>query len=412
MFQETYEQSFGDILPDAAFLQRLDERMHSRRSHRRAPRRFSAALALAIAALLILTTGALAASGTLERLFAAFSSHGRYDFGRIDSHSAEFPLAQTLTLPNGATAGVVLEQAYYNGEQLALAWRLNSDPSQLRFIPQADFTPAANQSKAFDFYPWITAEAREEFERRFAEDGFACVSYAQCHFDGGLYLLSSDALPDSLAEAARYHAHREFLGMHETGDTDGGSYALDISTSGRLPEDYRDQQQISITRYIGCTVYYFYRDSTGQYSGSFDKVYFPVGAVIPRTDEYRSLDIRRRVEFPDHTADIVLTSSPIQAHLSITNWLSDNWRQVWDAWWPEHAYQIIDLPLNLSEDVIVQYRVFIDGEAISQSRYWYDAAGFSAKFVLPDDAQTLTLRPVYANSGEHPDEDISLSLTE
>jgi len=412
MFQETYEQSFENVLPDAEFLQRLDDRMHSRRSHCRAPRRFSAALALVIAALLILTTGALAASGTLERLFSIFSSHGRYDFEQINAHSAEFPLTQTLHLSNGATASVALEQAYYNGEQLALAWRLNSDPSQLQFIPQADFTPAANQSKAFDFYPWITAEAREKFERRFAEDGFACISYAQCHFDGGLYLLSAEDLPTTPGEAAELHAHREFMGMNETGDLENGSYTLDISTTGRLPEDYRDQPQIAITRYIGCTVYYFYRDSTGQYSGSFEKEYFPVGAVIPRTDAYQSLDIRKRIEFPYHTADVVLTASPIQARLNITNWISDEWQQVWNAWGPEHAYHIIDLPLYLAEDVIVQYRVFIDGKPITGNSYWYDAISFNAKFVLPENAQTLTLRPVYANTGEHPDEDISLPLTE
>ena len=411
-FQQEYSDHINSIAPKSKFLQQLNARMQNAqgRSVTRAGKS-PAALAVVIA-LLALTTGALAASGTLSSLFSIFSSRGRYDFDHIDSHSANAVLTETREFSNGATAAALLEQAYYNGEQIALAWRLDSDPAQLYFIDRDDFTPAKVQSKAFDLHPWITDEARAEFERRFAEDGFACVSYLQCYFDDTLFLRSAEELPDHPIAASNQYPDYEFLGMRESGDTVTGKYVLDISTSSRLPQPLRDQPSLPVTRYVCGVVHYFYRDASGQFSGSFPTEYFPVSAVIPRTDDFRSQELRRRVELPEHTADIILTLSPIQARLTIQNRISGEWTQAWDTWWQENAFSLAELPLNLPEDVIVQYRIFIDGEPISQSNYWYDAYGATAKFVLPSGAQTLTLRQVYANSGEHPEEDIVLSLAE
>ena len=410
-FQEQYTDRMDSVAPNAEFLHRLNARMDEAQAGR-LHRKSAVALALIFAALLALTTGALAASGALDTLFSHFSSRSKYNFDHIDTHSAHAALAETLRFSNGATASVLLEQAYYNGEQLALAWRLDSDPEQLYFIDQTDFSSSGTQSIAFGFYPWISEEARAEFERRYAEDGFACVSYLQCYFDDSLYLLSAEDLPADPAAAYDAFSDYEFLGMREMGDTDTGEYVLDISTSGRLPDSLRDQPSLPVTRYVSGTVYYFYRDSTGQYSGTFPKEHFPVSAAIPRTDDFRQQEIRQRVELPNHTADIILKLSPIQARLRIQNWISDDWQQAWDAWWPENAYSLAELPLNLPEDVIVQYRIFIDGEPLGKNNHWYDASGLTAEFILPADAQTITLRPVYANSGEHPDEDILLSLSE
>ena len=70
--------------------------------------------------------------------------------------------------------------------------------------------------------------------------------------------------------------------------------------------------------------------------------------------------------------------------------------------------------MGLSEDAIFEYEIWVyDG--VSISKLPCDCEGHGAddmfiRFVLPESAEKLILRPVYANSGAHEEEDVAIEL--
>lgn len=412
MLQNRYRQKFDSIPADPDFRRRLDDKVNAAK-HFPIPRRKTPATAIIVLiALLILATGALAASGALKAIFQQDIDAQTMDFTRMNDHSTADPLVKTLEFTHGSSSVIRLEQAYYNGSQIALAWSLQRAPAELRFIDETDFVPAANQSRAYSLYSWITPDAQQEFERRYSETGFACVTRTQCYMDDGLYFADASLLPADPSDAEFLLFDTELMGSRTCWDEGSIAYCFETSSNKPLPAIAQDQDSLSVTRYVYGVVTYFYRDSTGMYSGSFEKQCIPVTAKIVQTDSYAAQDIHLQADFPIHSADIHLTISPIQCNLSISNQLSQRQQDIWDSAAPEIQYRMIDLPLNLAEDLPVRYDIFIDGTQLPQSPYWYDAYGDEVQFVLPADAQTIVIRPVYANSGAHADEDVVIDLNQ
>lgn len=418
MFQDEYKAKFDAIPPDPEFRRQLEERIDAMKAPHVNKRKLPAAAVAVLAALLILTTGALAASGTLGSIFHKINEDtifaeghtSELDFSKL-SEIIDSPIqSAALTFSNGSSVMMNLEEAYYNGSQYALGWAMLNDRTQMQFIEKENF-PYADSNRAVDDFPlWVTEEARAEFDRRFAEDGFACVSYVIAEAEKQLYA------PEGLEFSQTIRDDRgEYTAMlvseidSERNMWEEGNILYMLDSNYRLPPSLADQDHLTVTRFVHGVVYYYYRDNTGSYTGYGNREWFPVTFTIQRSTEITGQSCTIDAVFPNHTAEIVVTVSPVQIDVKIVNNVESEWTYIYRS--AGVPYFGDGEPMNLSEDIIVWYDTMIDGEPIEGGWSAQGPAGGEYYFAPPADAKTLTICPVYANTLQHMDEAIHIDLS-
>lgn len=418
MFQSAYKAKFDAIPPDPEFRRQLEERIEDMKAPHMNKRKLPAAAAAIVIALLVLTTGALAASGTLGSVFNKIDKDLIYaeghapeiNFGKL-ADMLETPVqSQTVTLENGSTVTVNLEEAYYTGTEYALGWAIQNDRTQMHFHEKEDcsFIGTGRAVKAMPV--WVTDEAKAEFERRFAADGFACVSYAIARPEMELY--SPDAAEEITTindERGEYSAMvinviDTMMDMWEEGNV---VYLMDNGIYG-VPPSLEGKDSLTATRFIYGWSYYYYQDETGGYVVTSKIQYFPVTFTVSRSGDINTAAGTFTAEFPKHTADITISMSPAQIDIKIDNHVDDSWFDIYRQ--NGAPYLGGDEPMNLSEDIIVWYDTLIDGQKIEGG--WHSAGPFGGEyyFAPPEGAATLTICPVYANTLQHMDEAITIDL--
>lgn len=409
MFPNAYRTKYDAIVPRAEFRLRLNRQIAEARAPRRhGKRKIPAAVVVALIALLILATGAMAASGALTTIFQQFLTRRSLNYARLDQSAAENVLVETLAFANGGKAVVRLEQSYYNGEQLALGWSLRSDPQELHFL-ERDMLPAGCAATPASGFPsWVCDEARAEFDRLYSENGWACVSYLQCYMDSELYAFDESQPVPAPEDADDFNLLGWTARSSTSWDEDGADYFIETLTREPLPDALRNRETLSLTHYVYGVCYYYYRDETGLYHMTGPKQCIPVTATVRKTDTYESRELHFSAEFPHHTAEITLTLSPIQAKIVIENAVDPRWMDVYNTC----GANGFTPPLNLEEDIIWDYRILADGKPLAGTFTSFGVTGKETAFMLPAGVDSIIIRPVYANTGEHPDEDVVLSLTE
>lgn len=409
MFPNAYRMKYDAILPRAEFHRRLLQKIAEARALRRHGRRkIPAALAVALIALLILTTSAMAASGALTTIFQQFLTRRSLDYARLDQSADTNVLVEALTFANGGKAVVQLEQSYYNGEQLALGWSLRADPQELRFL-ERDMLPAGCAATPASGFPsWVSDEARAEFDRLYSENGWACASYLQCYMDSELYAFDASQPVPAPEDADELNLLGWTARSSTSWDEDGADYFMETLTRDPLPDALRNREALSLTHYVYGVCYYYYRDETGLYRMNGPKQCIPATAIVRKTETYESRELHFSAEFPAHTAQITLTLSPIQARIVIENDVDPRWLDIYNTC----GANGFTPPLNLDEDIIWDYWILADGKPLIGTSTAFSVAGKETAFMLPADADSIVIRPVYSNTGEHPDEDVVLSLTE
>lgn len=417
MFQEEYKAKFDAIPPDPEFRRQLEERIEEMKAPHVPKRKLPAATVAVLAALLILTTGALAASGTLGSIFQRvtliepwFSPEypSSINLVKLSQMIDWEPQTETATFSNGSTAVVTLEEAFYDGNQIVLGWSMPDTTGNVVFIDKEDFTPG-EVNNPFDGYPnFMDDDIIAEFEERYEKDGFACASYVRAVLDDDNFFVMGVGEHTIEFDDERGAVHCMPLGGgHELRwKEDDTFYLLDLDIYG-LPEAVKDKDSLPMTHYVTGKVYYYYQDETGSYLGNWGDEWPTVTVEVPRTTSIEKKTASFTAQFPNHTADITVTSSPVQFTVDITNNISEEDIQLfkdYDGRWSTY-------PKNLERDVIEYYAIYIDGEQYQAG--WGQYFNYHILHVIapPEGCEQIAIRPIYVNSGEHPEEDIVFDLS-
>ena len=386
-----------------------------------------------IAAILILTTTAIGfATGLFQSAFSRMQTEGyagspQTDYEKLDGMANRQASSQTIQF-SGTSAELTLEQSYYNGEQLAIGWMLKSGGA-IEFFEKDDprFAQAhpTQWTETIDGVEQICVE-NIDAEQRFSPETLGAIRdrIEDAHWAGvfwyDVWMGDGVWIPDAPS--------------HETG-WDGSTIESDVTrlqpaadrrweqvgASQRyfecetpLPAAARDQQTLQIE----CNVYMrptwlCYEGEIGNlqtYIGYGEKETRTVRFEIPRDGDYQETTYRQTAVFPNHTADISIWTTPIYAQISIENHIPEAWRQ---AWAKHDGYYVP--PLNLDADCAFNYEIWVrrDGEMYLALDLLDDPGGIErlrGQFVIPDDASEIILRPVYANTGAHADEDVVLEV--
>ena len=418
MFRNEYRRKYDGIAPDPAFRRQLEERMDEMKNPGYIrKRKLTIALAAALVALLALTTGALA-TGALQSIFTKYltedQSQPEFDFAAIDGHSDLTPVCQTVYFLPEVSAEMRLEQSYYNGEQLALGLSLR--PTQkLYALNEATFPVGETEMlRTYSFPKWLSEAEQTALQQTFEDKGWAGVAWLDCRLDEGCILPgavdshSFETSPEAcVVGMMRQPNLAHILCDHVAHWTDDGTKYRFVSYDSMLPKMALGQQRLLFAQTAVGTVHYFTIDTTGYHIGQITDIYASAPFTVGQTDSYLENRYSASAIFPGHTADIELKTTPIQAVLTIRSHVSDLWSTQWLEY---NDTEPLD-PTRFSEDQLINYALLFDGKDEQTLNAHPGQLEEIMQFIaIPLGTKTLTIRPVYAHSGAHPDEDVAIHL--
>jgi len=408
MFREDYKKKYDSISPDPAFRLRLEERIEDMKHKKKGGVMRRTAVA-ALAAMLVLTAAGFA-SGTFRSIFAgminAFDRGPTVDYEHMETVGETDMFSQTIAFENGVTADVRLEQSYYNGQQLAMSWSIEAE-SKAEFLEKDDARVAASEEgvMAIDLEEKLGTENAAEFARRFEAEGWAGAAWYECYLGDSSYLADAEKI---VGDDGFEHPPQDALFIPET-DVDwleDGVYLTYDEFETPLPEAAQDRQSVKIARNAVSQMCWLIVDGDKVYTGRSPAERVELVFEIERSEDYAETVYTETAQFPNHAAVIELSRTPIRAGFSVVNQISDEWRTIWADY---SGY--LHAPLNLAQDVIFDYEIYIDGTAAAfDTESFRGAEGMSGWFLLPADAEQVVFRPVYANTGAHADEDVVIDL--
>ncbi|MBQ9952048.1 MAG: hypothetical protein IJO98_07910, partial [Clostridia bacterium] len=173
-----------------------------------------------------------------------------------------------------------------------------------------------------------------------------------------------------------------------------------------LPEAARDQDRLKIGRKVSAQMCWLIVEGDQVYMGQKAAERAELVFEIRRSEAYSEKAYHSNAEFESFSAKFDLNLTPIKAEFSVKNQVSDEWKTIWGGY---EGY--LHVPLNLEDDVIFDYEIWVDGSRIHFEESSYEGVkGIEGWFLLPENAQQVAFRPVYANSGAHSDEDVIIKL--
>lgn len=425
----------NDAFPpvDASFESRMERAFHAIREENDM-RKFKNAHRIAVVAaiLLLMTTAIGFATGLFQSAFSRMQTEGyagspQTDYEKLDGMANRQASSQTIQF-SGASAELTLAQSYYNGEQLAIGWMLKSDGA-VEFFEKDDprFAQAhpTQWTETIDGVEQLCVE-NIDAEQRFPPETLGAIRdrIDDAHWAGvfwyDVWMGDGVWIPDAPSQETGWDGsaiESDVTRLQPATDrrwARAGASQRYFECETPLPAAARDQQTLQIE----CSVYMrptwlCYEGEIGNlqtYIGYGETETHTVRFEIPRGGDYQETTYRQTAVFPNHTADISIRTTPIYAQISIENHVPEAWRQ---AWAKHDGYY--EPPLNLDADCAFNYEIWVrrDGETRMALDLLDDPDGIerlNGQFVIPDGASEIILRPVYANTGAHADEDVVLEI--
>ncbi len=338
-------------------------------------------MALTAALVFLLVAGIAYATGIGRTIFSqmvdVLGGKDTQKYEEVDELSTRGADSRRLYIAPDMT--LTLLQSYYDGAQLIIGYALEGN------LPQVDFdydsAPLTRIRSPYDATSEdITAEMTDEqraiFQARYARDG--SVGALIPHID--IVTVETSSREELLGGGTQVAG-----GMYE-------EFAV-------LPESAREKDSIEIALVVTITCDYVYMDETGTYSDSVDGLLQQeaIPFVIPRST-CSVWDYTGVYEDDQYTSSATVYVTPFNVRTLLHLNVPANW-----------MYSGSD------EDVPIEYALIVDGmpyegelvlDATNMSDYTRD---WEYEYVLEiADGAQLRLRPVYAISGAHPDEDIVL----
>lgn len=377
--------------------------------------------ALLAAILVLLATAVGFATNFFQSTFFrmrmdGFAGNPTADYEKLDGMADSQGSSQTAVF-SGATAEVALEQSYYNGEQLILGWTFKG-PDTVEFYEKGDPRFAEVHStgdvEEIDIQQRFSAETVDAIYNKVVQDHWAGVFWYEVWLDDGVWI------PDAASRETGWDGSemeaddtRLYSAVERTWNRIGaGQRYYECETP--LPQIARNQQTLRILcRVYMCPTWLCYegeignvRASVGYGETEMREVFFDV----PLSGKYEEKSSAVDAEFPNHSAAISIRTTSIYAQIDIAASIPEAWKQAWAK--HEGGYAP---PMNLDADCAFNYEVWARcGEETKQVLDMLDEIdgieNFTGRFVLPNGATELILRPVYANTGTHAGEEIVLPI--
>lgn len=408
--------------PDARFHAACQDalRQIQQSSHMRPARCLRRAILLAAALILLLALSITGfATGLFDSIFTRMSADGfagepSTDYGRLEQSASQLLFDQTVRFDSGAACKVRLERAYYNGQQLVLAWKLLPLGESAWLYDRDDprYADAEYSDTWFNLDGALPQETEVEFDRRLAEDGWAGVAWHEFTisesprlkgvpgvdhaFDG-----STQATEDTRLYPALIRPWRE-----------NGATSLYVEIETPLPESAQNLGLLPLTFKLTSTERCHAQQSGdfGAWEARFGSEEQEFTISIPRSTPYEGRDLHADARFPDFSAAIDLTLTPIYASFTIDCEVSDDWPAIL----AERSQDEFYFPMDLSRDICVDFEYWVETSnglvRIEADLHASDQLDQTGKLLLPEDATALHIRPFYANSGAHPEEDVIIGL--
>lgn len=409
MFKDAYQRKYDAVTPAPAFRQELEGRIEEMQNKRKQGWVSRTAIVVLVAMLALTTVGF--ASGAFRSIFGSmtgvFQNGPTTDYEHMEAAADTNVFAQTVTFESGVNAQVSLEQSYYNGRQLATGWSLAVDDAKVEFLDRNDARVAAAEESALaiNLEDKLGAEKAAEFLRRVEEEGWAGAAWFECYLSDSTYLAGLEKV---VGDDGLEHAPDEALFLPET-DIDWQEEGVILcydEFETPLPEAAQNKDSLTVGRKAVCQQCWLIIDGDKVFAGRDSAERVELTFKIARSEEYAETAYEIEAQFPNHSAKISLIRTPIRAEFAVENQISDEWKAIWDGY---SGY--LHAPLNLEEDVVFDYEIWVDGEMTHyQTDSFRGAEGMSGWFFLPADAKEVVFRPVYANSGAQADEAAIIEL--
>lgn len=363
----------------------LIDALPSREEEQKMKKKFSLGLALALALILALTATAVAAGlGVFGRLADAHDPDAR--LGDLENVAA--PVKQIVTTPEGVT--VTIDQAYYDGERVIVSYQLSGsvfrkEDAGRGTLENLEWFDGGEYDIAVD--PDSPAAAVIEEVRVAEKDTWVRVATSQLH--DGLSLADGTYL-DIIGGEERLLPDGTVIGWKEC----------------EVPEDKAADA-------LDCKAVLFSVSTTYQRT---DK---GLRAAYERAGENVDIPFTVRMEKDVkhlagesaadgvYTAQAECTLSAVDLRCTVTLKCPENWVRAWMDWDFERDFDLIEGWALYSGDSRI-------GDEGNDRGVWGEGDRLVYEEIIRHEGnkENLRLVPVYADSGEHPEEGIMLVIGE
>lgn len=396
MRKERYTQAFDRVQASQALIERTKREVYAMANQKQKRRaRFSVALIAAIILTVALASVALA-SGWLGSVFSTMS--GRYpngdrsDYQALETLAERNGKAESFTFSNGSSVTLQLNETYFDGEQLIAGFTLQSNASaqmlaqdsetfQRMQAYQAEALPLNDEETLRTLLPGTLYDA---FMAEFTKEGRACAEVWSLYMGDGVSVNGGYLSPE----------------MDDGGVFEDGTQWRYIEFERPLPEEIRTQNELTLSARVYGQRETVYMDENGlkvDY-GVEAREHFDAEWVVRRT-EADIHSYHASASGSDYASEIELTVSPVNARLTIETKVSEAWQ----------AAEYDEYGGRDGIDFLYMWEIYADGTKLDAAIETASRYGETATFSIGS-AETITLRPVYVISGEHPDEDVVIHL--
>lgn len=405
MQRQEYKLQMNKIAPDELLLARTEAAMRKRISavtrRHRAPLRAILVAALALA----LLTGIALASGLLESVFQQMI--GRYtlepvSYETVRQVAATDVFSQAVELPGAAEPmQFTIKESYYDGETLMLgfAYTVPHRPASFDFGPDHPYFSRLEPlgSLWYELKDDLTQSEYQRYESELKQHGKVGILLHQTYMsdsvngEGGVDLNPGGDDHDTLPDGTQWRM---------------------LTIEPPLPEAMRNRDEVGIEFKVVQRPVYYYEDQTGEYlyAPFEDRVVVPLTARIAQS----GAETRRFAQdFANGTYSVHVEALVAPAYIKATFTLDvpEEWKDVAGN---EAFFTAGESPVDfVSNFILVGHGIEVDGEYYESGTDFMktDLSEMSGTFPpLSEGEDKLIFRPVYVNSGPHPEEDMVIQI--
>lgn len=394
--KERYTQAFDRVQASQTLIEQTKREVYAMANQKHIRRaRFSVALVAAIT-LAIALAGVALASGWLGSVFSTMS--GRYqngdrsDYQALEALAERSGKAESFTFSDGSPVTLQLSESYFDGEQLIAGFTMQSDASahmverdseDFRYMQAylPDALPPADEDTLRALLP---STLYDDFMAEFKKEGSACAVVFDIYIGDGVSANGGYLSPE----------------MDDRGIFEDGTQWRYIEFERPLPEEIRALNELTLSARVYRQRMIIYMDDNGlkvDY-GVETREYFDAEWNVHRMEA----DLRRyhaSASGSDYTSEIELIVSPVNASLTIETNVSERWARA----------ELDEYGGRDGIDFLWMWKIYADGTKLDSAVETASRYGETATFPVGS-VETITLRPVYVLSGEHPDEDVVIHL--
>lgn len=285
-----------------------------------------------------------------------------------------------------------LTQGHYDGESLYVAYTLKGQLYTVDFLDPKDaegvdwdMTPDPNYVVERSWLQMLTPEDRTAMQASLDNEGHVLMDVYQQYLGDGVTLEDGTYINPS---------------MGDTQIMEDGSLMCYMEYEYPLPENAQNQDSLTLVYTIYRSSHLYYEDELGSYF-KYDMDAEPESIKVPVTIHRNSenFTLSAQGSFADYQVSATATVSAVDIKIDSLVEGPQSWIEAWETW-------------ETGGDYLFEYALYADDTPCRPAGF---SAGiedgklrFQQIFARPADYTTLTLRPIFNESGERAEDAITL----